>query len=81
MLRFGSPTDLCQELNGRVWALQLQVSDVPADLLHHTISNMAREDSGIRLRIISEEKPHPDAVAVLANLEEVFLYHCGEEIQ
>jgi hypothetical protein len=42
---------------------------------------MAREDHGIRLRIISEEQPHPDAVPVLANLEEVFLYHCGEEAQ
>jgi ABC-2 type transport system ATP-binding protein len=81
MLRFGSPTDLCQELNGKVWALQLQASDVPSALVHHTISNMAREDHGIRLRIISEEQPHPDAVPVLANLEEVFLYHCGEEAQ
>lgn len=81
MLRFGSPTDLCEELNGKVWALQLQTSDVPSGLVHHTISNMAREDNGIRLRIISEEKPHPDAVQVLANLEEVFLYHCGEEAQ
>ena len=81
MLRFGSPTDLCEELNGKVWALQLEASDVPSALVHHTISNMAREDNGIRLRIISEEKPHPDAVPVHANLEEVFLYHCGEEAQ
>lgn len=81
MLRFGSPTELCEELTGKVWALQLQASDVPSKLVHHTISNMAREDNGIRLRIISEERPHPDAVQVLANLEEVFLYHCGEEAQ
>ena len=81
MLRFGSPTDLCEELTGKVWALQLEATDVPSGLVHHTISNMAREDNGIRLRIISEEQPHPDAVPVLANLEEVFLYHCGEEAQ
>ena len=81
MLRFGSPTELCEELNGKVWALQLQVSDVPSRLVHHTISNMAREENGIRLRIISEEQPHPEAVSVMANLEEVFLYHCGEEVQ
>ena len=81
MLRFGSPTELCEELNGKVWALQLQVSDVPSRLVHHTISNMAREENGIRLRIISEEQPHPEAVSVMANLEEVFLYHCGEEAQ
>lgn len=81
MLRFGSPTALCEELNGKVWALELQAADVPSELVHHTISNMAREEGGIRLRIISEEQPHPDAKPVLANLEEVFLYHCGEEAQ
>lgn len=81
MLKFGTPAELCEELQGKIWALQLQKPDVPTELVHHTISNMAREEDGIRLRIISEEKPHPDAVPVLANLEEVFLYHCGEEVQ
>lgn len=81
MLRFGSPADLCEELHGKVWALELQTSDVPTELVHHTISNMAREENGIRLRIISRERPHPEAVPVMANLEEVFLYHCGEEAQ
>ena len=81
MLKFGSPAALCEELHGKVWALTLDAPDVPSELVHHTISNMARENDGIRLRIISEEKPHADAVPVLANLEEVFLYHCGEEAQ
>ena len=81
LLRFGSPTELCEELRGKVWALALNEPDVPTELVHHTISNMAREESGIRLRIITEEQPHPESVPILANLEEVFLYHCGEEAQ
>ena len=79
LLKYDTPSSLCAELSGKVWALELPEQDVPPQLLHHTISNMAREGSGIRLRIIAEEKPHPDAVSVAANLEEVFLYHCGEE--
>ena len=79
LLKYDTPTALCNELEGKVWALELDEPDVPAELVHHTISNMAREGSGIRLRIISEVQPHPAAVAVTANLEEVFLYHCGEE--
>ena len=79
MLKFGSPTELCRELDGKVWSLELDEPDVPTSLVHHTISNMARENDGIRLRIISEEKPHDNAVPVFANLEELFLYHCGEE--
>lgn len=79
MLRFGSPTALCRELEGKVWSVELDEPDVPHSFMHHTISNMARTPGGIHLRIISGEKPHPDAVPVSPNLEEVFLYHCGEE--
>lgn len=79
LIKQGSPAELSSELHGKVWALRLNERDAPAELVHHTISNMAREEYGIRLRILSEEKPHPEAVPVEANLEEVFLYHCGEE--
>ena len=79
VLKYDTPVNLCAELEGKIWALELPEPDVPATLIHHTISNMAREGDGIRLRIIAEEKPHPLAVSVAANLEEVFLYHCGEE--
>ena len=81
MLKFDTPTRLCRELEGKVWALSVNTPDVPAELVHHTISAMAREDAGIRMRIIAPQKPHPEAVSVTANLEEVFLYHCGEEPQ
>ena len=79
LLRFGSPAQLCQALEGKVWALSLDVPDVPPELLHYTISNMARENDGIHLRLISDVCPHPKAVTVMPNLEEVFLYHCGED--
>ena len=79
LLKCDTPAALCGELDGKVWALELDEADVPTELVHHTISNMAREGDGIRLRIIAENQPHPLAVSVPANLEEVFLYHCGEE--
>ena len=81
LLKFAPPTELCRELDGKVWALTLAEPDVPASLVHHTISNLAREENGIRLRILSETQPHPDARPVETDLEEVFLYHCGEETQ
>ena len=81
LLRFGNPAQLCGEVEGKVWELKLPELDVPAELLHHTISNLAREQEGIRLRLIAQTQPHPEARTVAANLEEVFLYHCGEEAQ
>lgn len=79
LLKHDTPKALCQELEGKVWSLELDAPDVPRELLHHTVSNMARQGSGIRLRILSPQQPHPRAVPVAANLEEVFLYHCGED--
>lgn len=79
LLRQGSPAQLCGQLQNKVWALHLDAPDVPDSLLHHTISNLARENGGIRLRILSETQPHPAALPVPASLEEVFLWHCGEE--
>lgn len=79
LLKYDTPSALCDALSGKVWALELKDADVPTELVHHTISNMAREGEGIRLRIISDTQPHPLAVSAPANLEEVFLYHCGEE--
>ncbi len=81
LLKQDTPTALCQELNGKVWALELGDADVPQELVHQTISSLAREGSGIRMRILAEAQPHPAAVSVPANLEEVFLWHCGEEAQ
>lgn len=79
LLRFDTPQALCEELAGKVWALALNTPDVPGELLHHTISAMTREQDGIHLRILCETSPHPQASAVPARLEEVFLYHCGGE--
>lgn len=79
LVQFGSPYELCSQLDGKVWELFLEERDVPREFLNSKISNMAREDNGIRLRILSEECPHPCAILVKANLEEAFLYFCGDK--
>lgn len=79
LVRLGSPAELEDELEGKVWAVSLPAHEVTDELLHHKISNMARETDGIRFRILSEDKPHPQAVPVHGNLEEAFLHYCGEE--
>ena len=45
----------------------------------YKISNMKTEPQGVVLRIISQEKPMPDAKWVEASLEDVFLYYFGEK--
>ncbi|MCF0136055.1 MAG: ABC transporter ATP-binding protein [Lachnospiraceae bacterium] len=79
LVKTGDPKQLEDEMDGRVWELSLNDSDVPVALLHNTISNVTRQETGIRMRIVSETRPHEAAVKVKPNMDEVFLYHCGED--
>ena len=54
-------------------------AEVPALMKKYKISNLKTENGSIQLRIISEEKPLPDAVKEEAVLEDVFLYYFGEK--
>ena len=45
----------------------------------YKISNVRAEAHGAELRIISAEKPLPDAVMAEPVLEDVFLYYFGEK--
>ena len=45
----------------------------------YKISNIRPEERGAKLRIISAEKPLPDAIMAEPVLEDVFLYYFGEK--
>ena len=45
----------------------------------YKVSNMKTGAHGIELRMISRERPLPDAVREEATLEDLFLYYFGEK--
>lgn len=73
----GKIEELEHSLKGKVWELLLENHDI-ADVENGIITNMKREDSKTRLRILKEKKPGETAVEAEANLEDVFLYSCKE---
>ncbi len=75
----GTPSELEDKLSGKVWEVCLPEPDMLKDFLDYKISCLARTGKGVCLRMIVDEQPHPEAVPVRGNLEEVFLYFCGEE--
>lgn len=79
LIKQGITTELTSEIDTCVWKLVIQERSVPHELEQFQISNMIREKDGIHLRIVSERKPHREAVSVKPNLEDVFLYYCGEK--
>ncbi|MFF0412929.1 ABC transporter ATP-binding protein [Kitasatospora sp. NPDC004745] len=73
LLRRGSPEDLLREVDGQVWELLTAPADVPAVQARHVVSRMVRTTSGVRLRLLSDAAPAPDAVPVPPDLEDAYL--------
>ena len=79
LLLQGTADELIHSMIENVWTCYANKSDVPALMKQYKISNIKSEPNGVELRIISKEKPFPDAVMEEANLEDVFLYYFGEK--
>ena len=79
LLHQGTADELIRSMPESVWKCYANKSDVPVLMKRYKISNIKSEPHGVELRIISREKPFPDAVMEEANLEDVFLYYFGEK--
>jgi len=79
LLHQGTASELIRSMPENVWKCYADKSDVPLLMKRYKISNIKSEPHGVELRIISREKPFPDAVMEEANLEDVFLYYFGEK--
>ncbi|KTD88333.1 ABC transporter ATP-binding protein [Paenibacillus etheri] len=81
LLKQDTPQALVEGLAGKVWTVTATDATLDEQLHRLKISNMLREREEIYLRVISEGKPHVNAVKVQANLEDVFLFYFGEREQ
>ncbi len=77
--RIAPPAALTAEIEGKVWLAE--VSENELDGLQKTarVTNIAKEDAFVRVRILAETSPHPSAVNTASTLEDYYLYVFGEE--
>lgn len=80
LIKCDTPYNLINEIKDEVWSVNLENNFCFDKFTNYKISNMQRDNDKIALRIISNEKITTNAVNITPNLEEVFLYHCGEDI-
>ncbi len=78
LLKQDSPQALAKEIEGKVWTVTVTDETMGEKLNNIKISNMMRDQNGIHLRVIDDEKPDSHAVNVKPNLEDVFLYYSGD---
>lgn len=66
-------------MEGKVWELLVDGGEAAAYGSRFSVVNLHHENGKVRLRIIHETAPTADAVTVPPSLEDLFLYHFGEE--
>lgn len=70
----GKPIDMAEIAKGKIWTLNLPVSEFEQIETSLTIINHIRENDMIRVRCLSEGPPVEGAQSVKANLEDAYLY-------
>ena len=66
-------------IRGKVWEILVDERNADEYSRKFSVVNLHHENNKVRLRIIDEIEPMDDAIAVSPSLEDLFLYHFGEE--
>lgn len=66
-------------IRGKVWEILVDERNADEYSRKFSVVNLHHENNRVRLRIIDEIAPMDDAIAVSPSLEDLFLYHFGEE--
>lgn len=68
-------------IKGKVWEIFVSGKEISEYSRRFSVVNLRHENNMVRLRIVNETAPSIDAYAVEPSLEDLFLYHFGEEAQ
>lgn len=74
----GTTGMLEQSIYGKVWEVTVNYEEAMKLSDRYYISNMKQQGDCYQMRIVSDVPPMANAVKVLPNLEDVFLYYFGE---
>ena len=66
-------------IRGKVWELLVDEKTATEYSKNYSVVNLHHENNMVRLRIVNENAPRIDAKTVEPSLEDLFLYHFGEE--
>lgn len=81
VVRHGSYQELCKELHGKVYTIQVEAAEAELWNKRYMVTNMQPMGDRIELRIICNDKAVPDgAVLVEPGLEDAYLGFCGREV-
>lgn len=74
----GNIEHLLTQVRGRVWECCVRPEEAEKYQAHFPVSNLRNTEQGVKLRIVSDVCPLPDAVPADPDLEDVYLYYFRE---
>ena len=74
-------TTVTDGIKGKVWEVLVPERDAAEYSRRFSVVNLHHENNMVRLRIVDEHAPTANANTADPNLEDLFLYHFGEEAQ
>jgi ABC-type multidrug transport system ATPase subunit len=75
LITYDLPENIQQAVEGKVWRWVISSQELSTIKLTCLISSSARRSDGVHVRVVSEQKPDPEAVPTSATLEDAYLYH------
>nr|WP_318246506.1 ABC transporter ATP-binding protein [Alkalihalobacillus algicola] len=74
-----SPKKLLEGIRNKVWTATVNEEEVADLQAHFRCGNIAHNDERFDIRLLSETKPHSNAVQTKPNLEDLYLYYFEED--
>lgn len=74
-----SPKKLLEGMRGKVWTATVNEEEVSDLQTHFRCGNIAHNDERFDVRLLSDTKPHSNAVQTQPNLEDLYLYYFDED--
>lgn len=78
MTDFGTETEITEKIAGKVWECEVASTDVLEIMNKFKVSNVVSHAEKCKIKLVCDDKPFPNAVSVIPDLEDVCLYEFGE---
>ena len=77
----GSPPDMARLAAGKVWLIRARPEDVDDIRANMKVVHHSPDGDRVKVRVLADEAPRPDAQQVLPTLEDSYLWLLGKEAQ
>ncbi len=81
LMYLGKPIDMTKEAFGHVWQFNIHEREFAGFISNHLVVHHMSEGVNVRVRCISDEQPHEDAIGVTPNLEDAYLWLLRKKVR